>query len=1055
MATNKINVGVELTGDAKGAVSSTKATSDSIKKLNEQSKRAQGSFSKFGKQVQAARSQLNMMSKVAITAGVGLTTALVKKGLESADALAKTADKLGVTTEALASLRFAAEQTGVGQQKLDIALQRMTRRLVDASAGTGPAVKAFKALRLSANDLIKLSPDQAFAKIADQMNKVESQSAKVAIAFKLFDSEGVDLVRTAALGSEGLAEMAKQAEAAGLAISRTDAAAIEEANDAINLATKQFQGFSMHLAREFAPILTKISEEFFRAGSESGGMAEAAGKAFNYILRGVGVLADGVRGLVLLFKIATTALHGIVTASLSGFDLVAQGVAELASLIPGVDFDYENSGFAAFVTQMQRDFKGRLGEIHDLAMQPIPSQALEEWVADSERSFKAGADAAEEGSKRTTEAVGQVGDAVISTESVIEALGTTTKETAKEMKESADPWAAAWQDAVARIDSAFSGMWKDILDGGKLSFDGLKDAFKSFLSELLNANFIRPITSSIGAAFGIGSAGASASAGGGLLGGAGLLSNLSALPGLIGGGLYETIGGGIFNTLAGISPNAAASFGTQLGTYISNPWMAGAALGGGIVGNKLSGELFSGRDQATGGLLGAAGATIGAFTPAGPLGALVGAFVGDALDRALGGSDFSGKRVKLGVTAGGRAEGGFDFSETGASGLELGLITRRTNNIGMSNEDERAFLDAFLGLDAGLTAISDILGANIDLSGVTLTNPNQRPYDGGLAPADFFGSLAKGELDEAELAAATGEFVQAWLDATIGQFPEQLQPFIQQLEGSADEVLQKFGMLADAFQAFEIATSALQGYIDTNPFEQVAYELAIAGSSAQEVWRASGEAIQNFVDEGGADVDLARLTTMVSQRYELELNLVRQLMTALEQASGFFDSTIQNIEFSLLDRAGQRSFLTGQIANIQSSISGLGSAEEVTAALQSIDSLANRLFSLAEDVAPGQDIAGVGREAMAEFIINTLRETEGLATGRINELIDEIKTDRDPTANGTAAAIKQVLQESGDILAGILQDVVQQELQQTNLLQGILDETTYANRTSYTGEVTA
>ena len=64
----------------------------------------------------------------------------VKQEFADVDALAKTADKLGLTTEELASLRHAASITaGVTSQTLDMALQRMTRRLSEAASGTGEA----------------------------------------------------------------------------------------------------------------------------------------------------------------------------------------------------------------------------------------------------------------------------------------------------------------------------------------------------------------------------------------------------------------------------------------------------------------------------------------------------------------------------------------------------------------------------------------------------------------------------------------------------------------------------------------------------------------------------------------------------------------------------------------------------------------------------------------------------------------------------------------------------------------------------------------------------
>ncbi len=71
-------------------------------------------------------------------AGFGL---LVKSSLQATDQLAKTASKIGTTTEALSQLRFAADLTGVATQTMDMALQRFTRRAAEAAKGTGEAKK--------------------------------------------------------------------------------------------------------------------------------------------------------------------------------------------------------------------------------------------------------------------------------------------------------------------------------------------------------------------------------------------------------------------------------------------------------------------------------------------------------------------------------------------------------------------------------------------------------------------------------------------------------------------------------------------------------------------------------------------------------------------------------------------------------------------------------------------------------------------------------------------------------------------------------------------------
>ena len=178
----------------------------------------------------------------------------VKNQLQAIDNLAKTADKLGVTTEALAGFRHAAELTGVSTQTADMALQRFTRRLAEAAVGTGEAKGALKELGVSAAELVQKSPTEAIAEIADAMLEVDNQADRVRLSMKLFDSEGVALVNTLALGSAGLYDAAEAAEIFGLAISREAAQKVEDANDAMT----RLQGANDGMWRQLTVELIKL-----------------------------------------------------------------------------------------------------------------------------------------------------------------------------------------------------------------------------------------------------------------------------------------------------------------------------------------------------------------------------------------------------------------------------------------------------------------------------------------------------------------------------------------------------------------------------------------------------------------------------------------------------------------------------------------------------------------------------------------------------------------------------------------------------------------------------
>jgi hypothetical protein len=194
-------------------------------------------------------------------AAIGATSVyFVKRQMANIDALGKTADKLGTTTEALAGYRHAAELSGVASNTADMALQRMTRRLAEAAQGTGEAKAALKELGLDAKRLAGMGPTKAFADIAEKMKGVKNQADRVRLSFKLFDSEGVALVNTLKLGKVGLADAAAEAEKLGIAISRVDAAKVEKANDAFTKMAGAFKGFGNTIVTNFAEPLAKAAK---------------------------------------------------------------------------------------------------------------------------------------------------------------------------------------------------------------------------------------------------------------------------------------------------------------------------------------------------------------------------------------------------------------------------------------------------------------------------------------------------------------------------------------------------------------------------------------------------------------------------------------------------------------------------------------------------------------------------------------------------------------------------------------------------------------------------
>jgi hypothetical protein len=235
-----------------------------------------------------AGSVVSLRSALILVGGAAGFGFMVKSSLNATDALKKTADKIGTTTEALGGLRFAAELTGVASNTMDMALQRFTRRTAEAAKGTGAAKNAIKELGINAKDLNKMPLDERMLVLADAFGNVSGESDKLRLAFQLFDSEGAALVNTLALGRDGLKDLLGEAKLLGLTMSDNAAAGVEKANDEITRLLSLGKGLKDQFSAALAPAITevtkKITEFFLAIVKDEGGVEKwARGMAKSFI----------------------------------------------------------------------------------------------------------------------------------------------------------------------------------------------------------------------------------------------------------------------------------------------------------------------------------------------------------------------------------------------------------------------------------------------------------------------------------------------------------------------------------------------------------------------------------------------------------------------------------------------------------------------------------------------------------------------------------------------------------------------------------------------------
>lgn len=285
------------------------------------------------KSLQATRKFANSVGKMMVKLGAAITASLVGatilfvKELNNVaaeiDLIAKTSEKLGLTAEALQKLQFSAKLSGVNVNTLNMALQRMVRRVAEAAQGTGEAKDALKELGIDAKSLVQLSPDKQFEKIAVAFKNIKNRADQVRIAMKLFDSEGVALVNTL---NADLAKTNKEFESLGVTLTKSQTKMVEAYQDSKTKLDTIWEGFKQQVVANMAEPLTLVVGKITEFVQSYGG----ADKVALAVSQSIG------KGVLFVFDAFTLVVDTVLTLKEDIIDLGRVGLSIMSKLGNGI-----------------------------------------------------------------------------------------------------------------------------------------------------------------------------------------------------------------------------------------------------------------------------------------------------------------------------------------------------------------------------------------------------------------------------------------------------------------------------------------------------------------------------------------------------------------------------------------------------------------------------------------------------------------------------------------------------------------------------------------------
>ena len=207
-----------------------------------------------------------------VTAGAALF-GLAKVTADAGTEISVTADKVGLSTDALQEYRFVAKQAGIETSKMDSLFFNLNKTIGEARQGFGSGRDGLELLSRETGILLDLtgSMDEQFQTIVDSLGQIKDEAKRAAIAEKFFGGEGRQLATIIGLGSGEINKFRQSFRDLGGVMSKE---AIKASKDFIKVQAEILTiitGVRNEIASEVLPVIIELGKkikEWFKVNKE-------------------------------------------------------------------------------------------------------------------------------------------------------------------------------------------------------------------------------------------------------------------------------------------------------------------------------------------------------------------------------------------------------------------------------------------------------------------------------------------------------------------------------------------------------------------------------------------------------------------------------------------------------------------------------------------------------------------------------------------------------------------------------------------------------------------
>lgn len=259
-------IGAMLELKDKAFSSTVKESISSTGKLKDELESTTKKSGSFGSGLKKAGKTAAIGIAAVTTAAVAMGTAAFAATLKVTDGfdhIAKTATKMGVSTDYYQEMDYWAGQNGVSQANMEKSMQRLNQRVGEARSGNEKYSGALQTLGIDMNAVKDgtLSTEDAMSQSIQALSQMSNEQDKAALASELFGTKlSQELMPALQDGSLSIDDAKKKAEELGFVISGETLSAAEEFNDTWDDLTRGVQAFGKKAIAGMMPFFQTVME---------------------------------------------------------------------------------------------------------------------------------------------------------------------------------------------------------------------------------------------------------------------------------------------------------------------------------------------------------------------------------------------------------------------------------------------------------------------------------------------------------------------------------------------------------------------------------------------------------------------------------------------------------------------------------------------------------------------------------------------------------------------------------------------------------------------------